>query len=317
VDLNGDGHGDLLTGCFEGGLYLIAGLAEGGFAKPVAVRDATGETLRLGQYWCYEDRQWKNSESPLGISGHAVDFDDDGDLDLLLGSNDGHLYFRENLGSATEPEFSLENIQLTAVQGDQATPLFTGDGHAMPIAFDWDQDGLFDVLTGSNRNGVLWARNAGTKGSPAFRQLEVLIEPDQQDAGGVPLGTRLQVAAGDFDSDGRPEIFVGDYNDVLVEEDRTAEQEAEFVALRSDVTKTIVANRKLEHEIRSLQEAGGETTDELQELEAKLASGQARYTELISRYRELAPQRKRVGYVWLFRQKQAVANVDDGSHGQK
>ena len=143
-----------------------------------------------------------------------------------MGSNEGYLFVRENLGSATEPKFSVENIQLKSGEGDEAKPLYTGDGHALPIVFDWDNDGLLDLITGSNNRGALWSRNVGKKGSPAYAPMEVLIEPGQKDAEEIPVGTRWQVAAGDFDNDGKPDLLVGDYNN-LEEPDKRTDEEKE------------------------------------------------------------------------------------------
>ncbi len=116
------------------------------FAAPAQVMDADDNILRLAQYWSDEDKEWKKSDGQLGISGHAFDYDDDGDIDLLLGSNEGYLFIRENIGSATEPVFSTGNIQLMSGEGEEQKALYTGDGHALPIVFDWDKDGLLDII---------------------------------------------------------------------------------------------------------------------------------------------------------------------------
>ncbi|MDG2013292.1 MAG: hypothetical protein P8J33_07295 [Pirellulaceae bacterium] len=175
VDLNGDGTHDLLTGCFEGGLYWMQGKGPLEFAPPSAILDADEQILRLGQYWSDEDKEWKLSEQELGISGHAVDFDDDGDLDLLLGSNDGFIFLRKNNGTKTLPVFAVENIPVASGDPDDPTPLQTGDGHAMPIAFDWNQDGKFDLISGSDHSGIWWAKNIGKKGAAKFSKMEKLF----------------------------------------------------------------------------------------------------------------------------------------------
>ena len=76
--MTGDGIADLVTGCFEGGLYVIAGKKGGGYKAPAALLDKAGKILRIGQYWDDEARKWtgvKSSKyaSVLGISGTATD----------------------------------------------------------------------------------------------------------------------------------------------------------------------------------------------------------------------------------------------------
>lgn len=298
MDLNGDGNKDLLTGCFEGGLYWMAGKGDGDFAAPEAVMDADDNVLRVGQYWGDEEKKWMKSEEDLGISGHAVDFDDDGDYDLLLGSNDGHLFVRINQGSATEPKYATENIQLMSGEGDDQQVLYTGDGHALPIVFDWDKDGLFDIITGSNNRGVLWARNIGVKGAPEFTELQTLVEPGQKDAEEVPVGIRLQVAAGDYDHDGINDLVVGDYNNVAAKDERTEEQIAKYDEAVSELSGQARKMAKLQRQLK--EEEDEEAQKELQEQVDELTEAR---TELVKVLREFAPKRERHGFVWLFRGK--------------
>ncbi|MDD5274861.1 MAG: hypothetical protein PHR16_02125 [Methylovulum sp.] len=48
--------------------------------------------------------------NPFGINGKGdptfVDIDHDGDIDAFLGSNDGHIGYLENIGTATAPAFA-------------------------------------------------------------------------------------------------------------------------------------------------------------------------------------------------------------------
>ena len=100
-----------------------------------------------------------------------MDWDDDGDVDLLLGGYDGTLFVRLNEGSSTNPEFATESIQL--MKGD--APLEVPGRDAIPKIADWDGDGRFDILSGSGEGGVYWLRNVGTKGAPVFEKPEQII----------------------------------------------------------------------------------------------------------------------------------------------
>jgi hypothetical protein len=216
ADFDGDRVNDLYTGCYEGGLYVLAGKGGGAFGAPAPVRDAAGDLLRLGMFWNYETKKWdkvaaSKFKDELGIAAAAVDWDGDGDLDLLLGSQDGHLFLRRNDGTAKSAKFAVQSEQ---VMGG-ATPLAVPGGHAMPVVADWDGDGKWDLLSGGGAGGAVWFRNTGKAGAPAFDAPAVLVP---NGAGGT--GERTQVHVADFDADGDLDLLLGDYRGVQREGDK-------------------------------------------------------------------------------------------------
>jgi hypothetical protein len=195
---------------------VLAASKEGKFAAPEKLLDKAGDILRLGQYWDYDAKQWtgvaqSKYKELLGIGATTVDWDDDGDLDLLLGSYDGKLFVRLNEGSSTKPAFATESIMLEDGDG----PLEVPGRDAIPRIADWDGDGRFDVLSGSGAGGVYWLRNVGTKGAPAFTPPQAIVRPENSkgDAANPTWpGERTQVCATDYDDDGDLDLLVGDYH---------------------------------------------------------------------------------------------------------
>jgi hypothetical protein len=210
ADFDGDGVDDMITGCFEGGSYLLSGLKPRGFAKATPVLDKDGARLRVGQYWDYDTKKWTGVPTSefkefLGIAATPVDWDADGDFDLLLGTNQGRVFLRLNEGTRQAPAFATESI---AVQAGGAAMALPNDHHAMPVVADWDGDGAWDLLSGSNTGAVWWWRNTGTDGAPASEAPRTLLGKSKDKDG---PGQRTQVAVADWDGDGRPDLIVGDY----------------------------------------------------------------------------------------------------------
>ncbi len=82
--------------------------------------------------------------------------------------------------------------------------------YAMPVAADWNGDGLIDLISGAKDGAVYWFKNTGKKGAPKFEKPEQLVE--NSEAEDLGCGTQAQVEVCDWDNDGKLELLVGDMN---------------------------------------------------------------------------------------------------------
>ncbi len=146
-DFDGDGDLDLLCGEFRDRFTYFENT--GTRTRPDY---AAGRPLALGGVPLVMDL--------CMITPTAVDFDGDGDLDLVVGDEDGRVAFLEHTGrvSGGVPQF------LPPRYFRQFAAEVKFGALATPYAFDWDGDGDEDLISGNTAGYVGFIENLG--GSP-------------------------------------------------------------------------------------------------------------------------------------------------------
>lgn len=112
------------------------------------------------------DRREPVGQSTTGLLDSRVAIDDwneDGLIDLVVGSARGVVVYYPNVGTAREPKFVYSKLVFTT----DGKPLDVGIS-AEPIVVDWDQDGVKDLLIGANGNILLFFKNTGTNKDRQF-----------------------------------------------------------------------------------------------------------------------------------------------------
>ncbi len=119
-------------------------------------------------------------ESPLLYGGSLVvpslaDWDGDGLIDIVSGNSAGNILFFKNTGTNQKPAYQ-DPVPLKAGGADiHVQPGYREDiqgphearwGYVCPVVYDWNGDGLPDILTGDSRGKFMVYINIGTKTKP-------------------------------------------------------------------------------------------------------------------------------------------------------
>jgi VCBS repeat protein len=195
VDYDGDGKLDLLGGQFGGYAFLAKGTEKGEFSAPAKLKDAKGAEVSFGKVWTTQWTQGGGLDE-IGLYHLAVDWDGDGDLDLLTGGYYGSLGIRLNEGTRKDPKLSTT---LSPVKAGEAK-LKVAAGNS-PAFADFDGDGLRDLVVASSKGKIRFYKNTGTAKAPAFAKGVVILTK--------PKARYLKVAAGDLNGDGVTDLVFG------------------------------------------------------------------------------------------------------------
>jgi len=317
VDFDADGRTDIVTATFDGSPHVALAGKEG-FAEPTRIHDANGNRVMLQQFWNYETEKWdKNADQPEGhcTSAVAFDWDNDGDLDLLLGSyGDGNLYRQMNEGKPGAPKFTGVNIPVTA----GGEPLGVPGGITTPRLVDWDADGRTDLLVGGygdsyglDKGGGVWLyRNVGKLGAPAFAAPITLVErsPKNGTDGPTRPDAGLYPDAVDYDGDGDLDLIVGGYSMWQPKpRELTEEEQARVAVLREAIDAGEQALGKMYETIEgeNLSEEESETRFAKLQESAEFQSLMERLQAARQELAELVPPPSREAFVWLYRRTSA------------
>jgi len=162
-----------------------------------------------------------------------VDWNNDGNKDLIAGERDGHIRLYINIGSNASPSFfNFSYIEVGGVDFDCGY-------NSMPVVVDWNEDGKKDLLCGEHDGKIFILLNTNTDADPAFSSTSFV----QDGAGNLDIGGRTSPDVVDWDGDGAKDIIAG-------------ETQGNFFYVRNVGTNAAPAFNGY-----TLMEAGGQTID--------------------------------------------------------
>ncbi|MBI5741629.1 MAG: VCBS repeat-containing protein [Nitrospirae bacterium] len=187
MDWNNDGYHDLLVGNTSGDIYVYQNTNDN--SNPVL--DGGTFILNTGG-----DR----------ASVEVGDWNGDGNKDLVVGTLMGTIQVYINGNTDASPGFdTFFNVQM----GGSDFDFTAGYDRSAPRMYDWDADGLQDLLVGELNGGIYYLRNEGTSTAPVFNSSEqlLLINGETLTYPGASPRSRFSVA--DWNNDGYADIISG------------------------------------------------------------------------------------------------------------
>ncbi len=150
----------------------------------------------------------------------AIDFNRDGYMDIIAGDEEGKVSFFKNTGEIRQGIPVFEQPRFF----QQKARFLDVGALAAPRIFDWNGDGMDDIITGNGAGDILFVENLGgetpTWGRPELLQaggedLRIVADwaiPGTED----PHWGYTTLDVGDFNGDDLPDLLVNEHNGNIV-----------------------------------------------------------------------------------------------------
>lgn len=266
-----------MAGLFQ----VLKGQSDGSFLKAQVLNGTDKKPLIIP----VEGDNWVEN---ICTRPFAVDWDGDGNLDIVSGNFTGTFYLFKGEGKG---KFKPEAEQIKT--GDQ--PLKVDGYHSDPFVIDYDGDGDLDLLSGTGQGGLQLAENQADPGKPPeLKPFRAILEPGKfagsgntlrdSDLTGPAHATRVWVD--DVNGDGKLDILLGD-NVTLVSpadgltDEQFKEKFAEWQTSFAEAQKKLTSG----------------------EVDAKERAELQRSFQQLYNDRSKFMKEERTGFVWLYLQK--------------
>ena len=220
ADLDGDDQPEMMTATYFGCTSRLSRYDQA---------SAGEKSLAAGWTYTGELQMAGDPETPVTSQSISTvepfDWDGDGDLDLVVGSEPAAPAVVINEGTMAKPVWGVpERLKFTDGSPIEYYSIEVGLGsvwgpvehyieRTQPRMADWDGDGVIDILTGSMGLRQLWLRGKRVDGELRFEEPVAF----KVDAKPVDAAHRVQPAVLDYDGDGRNDLIaLDDQNQVTL-----------------------------------------------------------------------------------------------------
>jgi hypothetical protein len=187
-DIDNDGDYDLIIGRFNGTLTLYENTGTPSspeFNAGITLVDKNGVVIDVG-----------NSAVPF-----LVDIDNDQDPDLVIGAFNGRITLYRNIGTPENYLFEKDELFFTIISQTDTTIIDIGD-NSSPFLIDYNNNGVFDLFTGSRDGKLYYFKNEGNNIDPIWNQLTDLFINER-------FGGNTSPYFVDIDNDGDYDLLLG------------------------------------------------------------------------------------------------------------
>jgi|GEM_PF-839279 len=229
TDIDGDGDFDLFiagngnnliqyknTGSRQSPIWqnpisCYSSIRVGPAGKPVFV-DIDGDGLKdlcwgdsSGHLWAYHNigsitkASWTTTPMPIAVvsagsicSPAFTDIDNDGDMDIYTGSEDGTIHYYKNIGTRLVPLWETGSLVQEVSVSSFSAPAFV----------DIDGDGDSDFVIGDGQGNLTLYTNTGSKYAPIWG-------PPVSMYAGIATDGNVVPTFADIDGDGDADMFIG------------------------------------------------------------------------------------------------------------
>lgn len=180
-DVDGDGDMDMMLGDYNGKIQFFTNTAGPGNPANFSFTGPNYQGIDIGS----------------NAAPQLVDLNHDGKLDLVIGRKNGFISYYENVGTITNPMFTLMEDSLGHVDVS-----YLSNGYASPFVFD--DSGTYKMLVGNELGYVFLYGNIDGNLTGTFTLLDTVVSRTE--------GNRVNIGMGDINGDLVMDLLVGNYD---------------------------------------------------------------------------------------------------------